>query len=133
MRAKFEHVPIEKIIDIDENELPKAGQERNQMVKVRINQSFFRDTIMAAYNSTCCITGLTNREILIAGHIKPWSVDKKNRLNPRNGLALNALHDKAFETGLITITPEYKIKISSLLIRTKKNKPIHDYFLKYDK
>lgn len=133
LRAKFEHVPIEKIIDIDENELPKAGQERNQMVKVRINQSFFRDTIMAAYNSTCCITGLTNREILIAGHIKPWSVDKKNRLNPRNGLALNALHDKAFETGLITITPEYKIKISSLLIRTKKNKPIHDYFLKYDK
>ena len=71
-------------------------------------------------------------EFLIAGHIKPWSIDEKNRLNPQNGIAINALHDKAFETGLMTITPDYKIKISTILYKQKKSKSIEDYFLKFD-
>lgn len=33
-----------------------------------------------------------------------------------NGLCLNALHDKAFDTGLITISPDdYTIKLSPIL------------------
>ena len=86
---------------------------------------------MASYDYTCCITGMRHPELLVAGHISPWGADEKNRLNPRNGLALNALHDKAFECGLITITPEYKIKASSIL---KKNRDlsVRNYFLKYE-
>jgi len=37
------------------------------------------------------------------------------RMNPHNGLCLNALHDKAFDNGLVTITPEYRIRISERL------------------
>jgi len=40
--------------------------------------------------------------LLIASHIVPWSKDKQNRLNPRNGLCLSALHDKAFDRGMIS-------------------------------
>ena len=130
--AKIEHTTIEKLNHIPESELPKEGKTREQVVKVRVNQSFFRNSILASYNNTCCITGLTQTEFLIAGHIRPWGIDEKNRLNPRNGIAINALHDKAFETGLLTITPDYKIKISPKLKKQNKVTVVHEYFLKYD-
>ena len=130
--ANFENTTIEKLNKIAEIELPREGKTREQLVKVRVNQSFFRSSILASYNNTCCITGIQQPEFLIAGHIKPWSLDEKNRLNPQNGIAINALHDKAFENGLLTITTDYKIKISSLLFKQKKSNSIEDYFLKYD-
>jgi putative restriction endonuclease len=67
----------------------------------------------------------------VAGHIRPWRLDEKNRMNPQNGIAINALHDKAFEHGLITITPEYIIKVSSVLLMQEKHQGISDYFVKY--
>lgn len=130
--AGFEHTSVEQLNNISELELPKEGKMREQLVKIRVNQSFFRSSILASYNNTCCITGIKQPELLIAGHIKPWSVDEKNRLNPQNGIAINALHDKAFETGLLTITPDFKIKISSILFKQNKSKSVEDYFLKLD-
>jgi putative restriction endonuclease len=130
--AQFEHTTIEKLNHIIEDDLPKEGKTREQMVRVRVNQSFFRSSILASYNNTCCITGITQSEFLIAGHIKPWGIDEKNRLNPRNGIAINALHDKAFETGLLTITPEFTIKISSFLKKQSKVQTVQDYFIRYD-
>ncbi len=86
---------------------------------------------VASYNNTCCITGMQQPELLIAGHIKPWSVDEKNRLNPQNGIAINALHDKAFDSGLITISTDFKIKISPMLLKQKESQTIETYFLRY--
>lgn len=128
--ANLSNKRIEEVAEIDTSELP-LGKEREVIVKIRINQSFFRSSILASYNYTCCITGIQKNELLIAGHIKPWKVDEKNRLNPQNGIAINGLHDKAFETGLITITPDFIIKISSLL-KKQKTEAIQNYFLKYD-
>jgi len=129
--AKTEKKSIEELNNIEIKDLPK-GKSREQLIKVRVNQSFFRRSILASYNNTCCITGIKEPKFLIAGHIKPWSIDENNRLNPQNGIAINALHDKAFENGLLTITPDYRVKISSTLFKQKKEKPIEDYFLKYD-
>jgi putative restriction endonuclease len=69
-------------------------------------------------------------ELLVAGHIKPWSIDEKNRLNPRNGIAINSLHDKAFEYGLFTITTDYKILVSPYLLKQKKSISIEENFIK---
>lgn len=129
--AKLEHTTVEKLNNIPEEELPKKGKTREQVVKVRVNQSFFRKSILAAYNNTCCITGIEQKELLVAGHIKPWGIDENNRLNPRNGIAINALHDRAFETGLLTITTDFKIKISSILLNQTNKKEIDFYFTKY--
>jgi len=129
--AKLKNKSIEQEINVPESELRK-GKVREQLIKARVNQSFFRSCILAAYNSTCCITGLKNPICLIASHIAPWASDEKNRLNPRNGLCLNSLHDKAFEAGLITITPYYTIKISSILKKDKGQKAVKDYFYAYD-
>lgn len=129
--AEFKHSSVEKINDIDETEFIREGKTKEQLVKVRVNQSFFRKTILASYNDTCCITGIKERDFLIAGHIKPWGIDEENRLNPRNGIAINALHDKAFEAGYLTITPDFKIKISPLLLKQKIDS-INEYFTKYE-
>ena len=114
--ANMNNSSIEKMNNIDLDSLPKDGIEKERIVKTRVNQSIFRNIILATYNNRCCITGIENSELLIASHIIPWSKDEKNRLNPMNGLFLNALHDKAFDTGLITISPnDYTIKLSPLL------------------
>ena len=95
---------VEEIAEVPEEALPKEGKERERVVRSRVNQHFFRATVLAAYGNKCCITGMPIPELLTASHIVPWSVDHQNRLNPRNGLCLNAIHDRAFDRGLLTIT-----------------------------
>ncbi|MCF8236339.1 MAG: HNH endonuclease [Bacteroidales bacterium] len=129
--SKLKKEPLEKTHNIDEHTLPKEGKEREQFVRTRVNQSFFRKTILASYDFTCCITGLKCPDLLIAGHIIPWAEDQANRMNPRNGLCINALHDRAFEHGLITITSEFRIKVSKNL-KKKADSNIENYFLKYE-
>jgi len=113
--AKFKNEPIENSTGITKKGLPTEGKERDVIVKARVNQSFFRQTILASYDNKCCITGISVPELLVAGHIIPWAVDRANRMNPCNGLCLNALHDMAFDKGLITITTDYHVKISKVL------------------
>lgn len=91
------------------------GESKMALVRVRLNQSFFRSAILAAYEVRCCITGINLPDLLCASHIVPWSVDVRNRTNPQNGLCLNAIHDRAFDRGLITVTEELKVKSSRLV------------------
>ncbi len=133
LRADFEGSTVENLNHINDLELPFEGKVREQVVKTRVNQSFFRKTILAAYDSTCCITGIRTPQLIVAGHIRPWGLDEKNRMNPRNGLAMNALHDKAFENGLITITTDYTVSISSALKADRNIPAIKELFIKYDK
>ena len=129
--AKFQNKKIEEIIDTEIFEFP-VGTEREMLIKQRVNQSFFRSTILSSYNLKCCITGLSIPDFLVASHIVPWKVDEINRLNPRNGLCLNSIHDKAFDRGFITVTPDYKIKISKYFDSFKKDVAIPEFFLKYE-
>jgi len=99
--------------DITEKSGSYRGETRLSEVNVRIGQHFFRRAVLSAYNYRCCITGLSVTPLLVASHIVPWRSDTENRLNPRNGLCLSSLHDRAFDMGLITITHELKVKISS--------------------
>ena len=94
-------------------DLPE-GREREVIISKRVNQQFFRNTLLANYRSRCCLTGLSNPTLLVASHIKPWSVSdpRTERLAPDNGLLLNALHDKAFDQGFITITKDLKVVVS---------------------
>ena len=111
--------PIEQVAEVDTRDLPAAGIERETTVRVRVNQSFFRDRILSAYNYRCCVTGLSVPSLLVASHIVPWSVDAANRLNPRNGLCLNALHDRAFDRGLMWVEDNFTIRFSPHLRKTK--------------
>lgn len=123
---------VEEVAEVPEEELPKEGKERERVVRSRVNQHFFRSTILAAYNNKCCITGMPIPELLTASHIVPWSVDRENRLNPRNGLCLNAMHDRAFDRGLLTITTEYKVKLSRKVKDLDESTVVKDLLTRYE-
>ncbi|MFZ2726562.1 MAG: HNH endonuclease [Methylococcaceae bacterium] len=129
--AQFTNQSIEQVSGIDTLYIPE-GKEREVFVKQRVNQNFFRSTILSSYNFKCCITGLSILDFLVASHIVPWAKDAKNRLNPHNGLCLNSIHDKAFDRGFITVTPDYKIKLSPYFNEFKKDNAVEDFFFKYE-
>ena len=110
-----------------------VGKDRLSTVRQRVNQNFFRAVVLASYRNTCCITGLNNRELLIASHIKAWKdSDENEKTNPCNGLCLNALHDKAFDRGFLTVTPDYKIKVSEKIADICEGKSVEKFFKCYD-
>jgi putative restriction endonuclease len=113
--AQHERKPLEEVAQIEIDDLPRPGRERDAIIKVRVNQSFFRKRVLSAYEFRCCVTGLSIGSLLVAGHIVPWAVDKKNRLNVRNGLCMNALHDRAFESHLMWIDQRFIVRMSNRL------------------
>ncbi|WP_420322559.1 HNH endonuclease [Flagellimonas sp.] len=126
--AKFQNKTVEQV---DSKNYPE-GKDKKTVIKARVNQNFFRSTILSSYDSKCCITGLSIPDFLVASHIKPWSIDKSNRTNPHNGLCLNSIHDRAFDRGFITITPDFKVKLSKYFNDFLDDSSIIDFFLKYD-
>lgn len=123
---------IEAVAKISEEELPGEGEERERLVRIRVNQHFFRTAVLTAYEYKCCITGLPIPELLTASHIVPWAVDHENRLNPQNGLCLNAIHDRAFDRGLLTITPEYEVRLAASIRNLNENEAVKDLLIQYD-
>lgn len=105
--------------DTDEQLVPEdyTGETKKVITEQRIKQSFFRRAVLSSYGGRCCMSGLSNERLLIASHIVPWSQDKANRLNPSNGLCLSAIHDRAFDKGLITLSDDLKILIAKELKR----------------
>jgi putative restriction endonuclease len=102
------------------------GRTRESVVRTRVNQGFSRAVVLAAYGYRCCITGLSLPQLLNASHIVPWSVDAKNRTNPRNGLCLNAIHDRAFDCGLLTVTLDLKVRISPKVKENSSDVAVQD-------
>ena len=101
----------------DEPELKgfREGEDALRLVKVRKNQAVFRAMVMSAYDARCAVTGITQPDLLIASHIVPWRSSPKARLDPRNGICLNSLHDRAFDAGLISFKNDLTIMCSSKL------------------
>ena len=128
MKADWQHFAIEShrameelgagLASVDgdsadnQSEAP-VGEDRVVRATMRIGQTFFRSAVLSAYNRRCCITGLSIPSLLVASHVVPWRLDKANRTNPRNGLLLSALHDRAFDAGLLTIADDMTVRVSS--------------------
>lgn len=103
---------------IDHFDLTKEGEDIESETKRRKGQDYFRHMILLNYNSRCALTGIDIPQLLLASHIIPWAekAHKQERLNPCNGICLSALYDKAFDQGLITISPDdYSVILSSAL------------------
>ncbi|MES1937137.1 HNH endonuclease [Salinisphaera hydrothermalis] len=90
---------------------PDQAEPIYRMVKSRgMQQMLFRAAVLQAYGYECAFTGLSFVEVLDACHIVPWShASEGQRLDVRNGLPLNSTHHRLFDTGYITLTPEYRI------------------------
>ena len=116
--------------EIDANEtiyVPESyiGETKKVFTEQRVKQNFFRKAVLSGYRGRCCMSGLSDSRLLIASHIVPWSKDKANRLNPSNGLCLSAIHDKAFDKGLISLTDDLHIVLSDEI--KKQNSDFYKY------
>ena len=64
------------------------GLDKESVTKVRVNQHLFRSIVLAGYGGECAVCRLPIPQLLVASHIVPWSVDLRERMNPRNGICL---------------------------------------------
>lgn len=79
-------------------------------IQIRLHQHSFRERVLAAYNSQCCLCRINHTELLDASHIIPDNEPLGDPVIP-NGLTLCKIHHAAFDSNIIGITPDYKIKV----------------------
>ncbi|CAD0001629.1 HNH endonuclease [Flavobacterium salmonis] len=126
--AEKENTTIEnKYRDILFNLKDLKGENIIREVKTRVNQSVFRQMVLANYDTKCAITGINIPELLLASHIMPWSKNEEHRLNPENGICFSALYDKAFDKGIIGIKTNHEIIFSDKI----RNKRETEFYSKY--
>ena len=83
---------------------------------IRIGQERFRRSLLEEIDF-CPITGITDKRILTASHIKPWRVSSNNeRLDKNNGFIFSPTIDKIFDIGLITFDNHKAMIISKSLV-----------------
>ncbi len=109
-----------------------AITEAVRPAKVRIGQAFFRNAVLAAWGGRCALTDISEPALLRASHIRPWSSHCEARLDPCNGLCLNALHDAAFDRGLITFTDGLQLRLSRRLRETVPKDVYAEMFARRD-
>jgi len=108
------------------------GLDKQMVTKVRVNQHLFRATILAGYRFECAVCRLPIPGLLVAAHIVPWSVDRSQRMNPRNGVCLCSLHDRAFDTGVLIIDADFRISIHANISQTySKNSSVARFLFDY--
>lgn len=79
-------------------------------VKVRLHQKAFRERVLAAYKTRCCLCRINHYELLDAAHIIG---DKDERGDPviPNGLPLCKIHHAAFDSYILGVSPDYRISV----------------------
>ena len=80
-----------------------------------IRNSIFKKQIPKIYGYQCCISGMKldaafNVQMMDACHIVPFSVSRNDTIS--NGISLAPNLHRAFDRGLITITANYRVRIS---------------------
>lgn len=96
--------------------------EKKDLIKCRRGQGRFRRNALRRYHR-CQVTGLTNRHLLVASHIKPWRIaSNAERLDVDNCLLLATNYDRLFDLGYITfvngriqVSPKLRIDHLELL------------------
>jgi putative restriction endonuclease len=109
------------LVDLPLPVVPTGPTEAIRETRVRLVQGFFRETVLLSYQSRCAVCEISERRLLIASHIIPWQADEKRRADPRNGLTLCALHDRAFDQGLIGVDESLCVIVS---VRLKIDAPV---------
>lgn len=88
---------------------------REEMAKARIGQGVYKKRV-GHFESACRITGMTDTNLLVASHIKPWSTSNDfERLDGHNGLLLSPHVDRLFDRGFISFKQNGSVIASPLL------------------
>lgn len=101
--------------DILENQ-NLSETESDALVKARKGQGVFRRNV-TKLEPKCRVTGLEDKRLLVASHIKPWRACEtaQERLDGSNGLLLAPHVDRLFDIGLISFEKNGDMRVSSTL------------------
>lgn len=93
--------------------LPRST-EAERLVVQRVGQDVFRAALNVYWEGRCAVTGVGERRLLRASHMKPWARCESNaeRMDSFNGLLLAAHLDAAFDTGLISFADSGEILLA---------------------
>jgi putative restriction endonuclease len=80
-----------------------------QVRAVRAGQARFRRQLLDVYHS-CAVTGTEVERVLDAAHISPFSGDLSNDVS--NGMMLRRDIHRLFDDHLLTVTPEYTVRVT---------------------
>lgn len=78
----------------------KTG-EKPGTTRHRIGQGTVRKLARARYQDRCCLCGVDDPRLLVAGHIKGWAKGEKARGEAENVVLMCLLHDGLFGKGLM--------------------------------
>jgi putative restriction endonuclease len=103
-----------QVPDEEKNQLileePEAQYGNSVLRKVRLGQGAFRVLVTDAYNRKCAISGERTLPVLESAHIKPYSLSGPHFIS--NALLLRSDLHKLFDSGYVTITPNFKVEVS---------------------
>ncbi len=85
----------------------------------RLGQGSFRVMVTDAYRRRCAVTQERTLPALEAGHIKPFKESGPHRVS--NGILLRSDIHRLFDTGYVTITPDYQFEVSRRVREEYKN------------
>jgi len=89
-----------------EDDVAAPGEMVQRLVWLRKNHRAFRDPVAKHWQYQCAVTGAECNGLLVASHIKPWSMSTPvERTDKNNGLYLAAPLDALFDRGLIGFRP----------------------------
>lgn len=106
---------IEEFTNIEDELKSIPAKYKKVIVKQRIGQGKWRKYLIEQNGCKCQLCEINMEELLIASHIKEYSVCDKNtkeHLELKNGLLLCANHDKLFDRNLISFDSNGEIIIS---------------------
>ncbi|WP_258041308.1 HNH endonuclease [Pseudomonas syringae] len=104
---------ISAAMTIDEGVIALNETERAALIKARIGQSRYRDSLLKHWGG-CSVTECSIPHLLRASHIKPWrDANHAERLDQFNGLLLTPNLDLAFDQGLISFDDDGDILLSA--------------------
>lgn len=92
---------------------PEARYGSPTLVRPRLGQGAFQVVVLDAYGRRCAITGESTLPVLEAAHILPFAEAGPHEIG--NGLLLRSDFHKLFDRGLITVTPDLHVEVSSLI------------------
>jgi putative restriction endonuclease len=92
---------------------PFGGYGVPALHPARLGQGAFRKLVLDAYGRRCAVSGEHTVPVLQASHIKPFADVEQHEIT--NGLALRSDIHTLFDLGYVTVTPEYRFKVSDRL------------------
>ncbi len=94
---------------------PAARREEFAMVARRLDQVRFRRDVLRVYRGRCAVCSLKERELVEAAHIIGWR-EPDGIAAVVNGLALCAIHHRAYDRNLMGIDPDGTVHIGHRLL-----------------